>query len=238
MKLAGIDLAWHGEKNPSAIAVGNLEQNVLHLSELYPACIGIRDITNISSSACGIAIDAPLIINNASGQRECEKQIGSMYGSRGASCHTSNLNLYPDALSVNFANALINQGFTHLDTNKWIIECYPHPSLIEIFGLPERLKYKKGKKADKILGQVNLADLIKSLSDSEILKLIIPKQFEKHLDKTYINQLIGKSIKTNEDALDSIICLYIAGLYQLKKSGHLFGDKQNGYVWVPQGMCV
>jgi predicted RNase H-like nuclease len=50
----------------------------------------------------------------------------------------------------------------------------------------------------------------------------------------YINSLAGKALKSNEDALDSIICLYIAGLYALRSIGKLFGDKFTGYIWVPR----
>ena len=37
----------------------------------------------------------------------------------------------------------------------------------------------------------------------------------------------------NEDYLDSLICLYIAGLYAVGHPGELFGDTVSGYIWVP-----
>jgi len=238
MRLAGIDLAWQGEKNPSAIAIGDLNSRILSLTQIFPACYGIDEIIDKVDSISGIAIDAPLIIKNCSGQRDCEKSVSKTYGARGASCHTSNLSLYPDASSVRFANKLIDNGFCHIETDKWIVECYPHPSLLEIFNLPVRLKYKKGNKSEKLAGQINLANLIKSLSSSPVLQLQIPNECAHFIDESYILSLIGKAIKTNEDALDSIICLYIAALYQSKKSGHLFGDLDTGYVWVPTVICV
>ena len=51
----------------------------------------VFDRLNGIEGLLGVSIDAPLIINNESGQRLCENQIGKTYGSRGASCHTSNL---------------------------------------------------------------------------------------------------------------------------------------------------
>ena len=44
-----------------------------------------------------VAIDAPLIILNETGQRACETAVGKRYGNRHASCHTSNMTLYPDS---------------------------------------------------------------------------------------------------------------------------------------------
>ena len=46
MKLAGIDLAWQGEKNSSAIALGNLDGRVLSLTQIFPRCYGIDEILN------------------------------------------------------------------------------------------------------------------------------------------------------------------------------------------------
>jgi predicted RNase H-like nuclease len=120
----------------------------------------------------GIAIDAPLIINNKSGQRECERLVSKEYGSRGASCHTSNLILYPNSESVELSKFLIERGYEHLqniDRSKFQIECYPHPAIIEIFGLPKRLAYKKGKVLGKKQGQIKLAMFIKALENSKIV---------------------------------------------------------------------
>lgn len=238
MKLAGIDLAWQAEKNPSAVAVGEVKQQVLSLTEIYPACYGVEAISEIVMDSSGIAIDAPLIINNAAGQRSCETAVAKVYASRHAACHPSNLSLYPDPLSVRLAERLIRHGFAHFISDKWILECYPHPSLIEIFNLSERLKYKKGNKSDKLVGQVNLANLIKSLHYSPILPLKIADKHLYILDEEYILSLVGKAIKTNEDALDSIICLYIAALYQSNIPGQLFGDLKDGYIWIPTQKCI
>ena len=37
MKLAGVDLAWQGEYNPSAIAIGSIKHNQLILESLEPS---------------------------------------------------------------------------------------------------------------------------------------------------------------------------------------------------------
>jgi len=133
MKLAGIDLAWHGERNSSAIAIGSINGKQLVLESLEPSIFGITPILNLVSSVddlSGIAIDAPLIIENDFGQRDCEKALSRDYGSRKASCHTSNRSLYPEALSTRLSSRLHDMGFAHLATDKWQIECYPHPAII------------------------------------------------------------------------------------------------------------
>lgn len=241
MKLAGIDLAWHGDKNPSAIAIGTLSGSNLILERLEPAILGVSNILELvvnQKDISGIAIDAPLVIENQTGQRECEKALSRDYGARKASCHTSNLSLYPDALSVNLSSSLQSLGYEHLSSDLWQIECYPHPTIIECFGLPERLAYKKGSVADKKAGQIKLASFILALEHSSVLSLQIPEQVKVFLSAPYIESLKGKALKSNEDALDSIICLYIAGLYQVQISSVTYGDASQGYIWVPQVKCI
>ncbi|WP_295891767.1 DUF429 domain-containing protein [uncultured Vibrio sp.] len=241
MKLAGIDLAWHGDKNPSAIAIGVLDGDKLTLDQLEPATLGMSNILELVANQkeiVGIAIDAPLVIENQTGQRECEKSLSRDYGSRKASCHTSNLSLYPDALSVNLSSSLQSLGYEHLSSKRWQIECYPHPAIIECFGLPERLAYKKGSVADKKAGQLTLANLILALENSSTLSLKTPEQIKVLLSEPYIESLKGKALKSNEDALDSIICLYIAGLYQIQTSSTIYGNATQGYIWVPQVKCI
>lgn len=239
--LAGVDLAWQSERHPSAIAVGVLSEGIFEVNAIEPAIFGIDNVFNKLTGIVdlrGIAVDAPLIINNARGQRSCETGIGREYGSRHAACHTSNTKLYPDARSVYLSHKLQDSGFDHLQGEHWQIECYPHPAIIEIFALPERLKYKKGRVAERKAGQKVLAQLILSLRNSKLLKLAFSDDVMLFLDESYIDSLVGQSLKSNEDALDSIICLYIAGLYAGNFGGKVFGDVATGYIWVPQDLCV
>jgi predicted RNase H-like nuclease len=236
-----VDLAWQSEKNPSAIAYGTLQDCELEVTTVNPAVFGIDSVLyNLTAvgSLRGIAIDAPLIIKNVSGQRACETGIGRQYGSRHASCHTSNTKLYPSARSVYLSEKLSESGFQHLVGSKWQMECYPHPAIIEMFNLPERLRYKKGTVAAKKAGQQELARLLKSLSTSEILKLVVSDDVAHVLDENHISSLAGQRLKSNEDALDAIVCLYIAGLYSMEVDGELFGDDKAGYIWVPQRKCT
>lgn len=239
--LAGVDLAWQCTNNPTAIAVGSLDSAGLVVSCVSPAIYGVDEVLRCLLSInglSGVAIDAPLIINNRSGQRVCEREIAITYGSRKACCHASNTRLYPDADSVAVSNRLSSAGFSHLDGGQWQIECYPHPALIELFSLKERLKYKKGRVQDKKAGQVKLARLIAQLDMSPVLRLIIEDRAAMYCDPKYIDSLKGQALKSNEDSLDAIVCLYIAALHAVDETGHVFGNVTDGYIWVPQCVCI
>jgi predicted RNase H-like nuclease len=75
MKLAGIDLAWQGASNPSAIALGTLDGGKVVLENIIPAITGLSEMVDFihgTDDLAGIAIDASLIINNRHGKRACE----------------------------------------------------------------------------------------------------------------------------------------------------------------------
>jgi predicted RNase H-like nuclease len=247
--IVGIDLAWRAERNPSAIAVGRLDGKSIEIIQVHKGVVGLNNIIRLIDEMGefvgkieGVAIDASLIINNVSGQRECETLITRSYGGRKAGCHSSNLTLYPDPDSVKLANALSERGHQHLSSpgqqstdNKWMIECYPHPALIEIFELPERLLYKKGRVDQKRTGQVNLAQLLRELAYSTKMALSLAPSLHYLLDESTILKNKGRALKEHEDALDSIVCAYIGALYSLQPDEKVFGDSQNGYIYVPQG---
>lgn len=241
MKLAGIDLAWQGVSNPSAIAVGRLDGSELILEDIIPAITGLSEIVDFihaTDDLAGIAIDASLIINNKHGKRACEAELSKVYSSRWASCHATNQTLYPDAFSVRLASFLESAGFEHLGRSKWQIECYPHASIIECFGLAKRLLYKKGKVPEKRNGQGKLSSYISRLADSPSLPLIVPEHLGKFFASEEIEKLRGQALKSNEDSLDAVICLYTAGLYAIGAEGIAYGDTEDGYIWVPQGKCI
>ena len=243
MQLAGIDLAWRSNKNPTALAIGSLKGSELELTAIAKDLFGIAPIVtylNNLPDLYGIAIDGPLIIENSSGQRKCETLIGQEYGSRHASCHTSNLTLFPKADSVQLSRTLASQGFQHLGaaTGRWQLECYPHPALIELFNLKVRHQYKKGSVSAKRRGQCELAEFLLRLAESPVLGLSIPDVLSQPLGHSHIDSLSGVALKQNEDILDAIVCLYVAGLYAIGTGDQVFGDAVDGYIYVPRVNCI
>jgi predicted RNase H-like nuclease len=240
--IAGVDLAWQGNRNPTAIAVGNVADGAIAVTGVFENLHGFDAVASALDSIDrlhGVAIDGPLIIRNQSGQRPCERGVAVAYGARKASCHACNLTLFPASNGVLLGDHLHAAGFGHVAApgQKWQLECYPHPALIEIFQLPERLFYKKGQVADKRQGQARLASLLLSLAQSERMMLTIGPLFLPYLDPQRIQSLRGAALKHNEDVLDAIVCLYIAALYQAGNSERVFGCTEQGYIYVPQGAC-
>lgn len=244
MKIAGIDLAWRSDKNTTAVAIGAQRGEVFRLEAVHEAIAGLDAIVELIEHAGevqGVAIDAPLIVGNRSGHRICDRELSKAYGGRKVSCHACNLRLYPDPAGCGLSRRLQERGYGHLvppGKGRWQLECYPHPALIEMFGLPERLGYKKGNVDEKKRGQAALATLIKSLQGSRTLRVEIGNQVGHFLYQRKIFANRGVKIKENEDALDAILCAYIGALYASSVFGQTFGSVDVGYIYVPRQKCI
>lgn len=244
MRLAGIDLAWKSDRNSTAVAIGELEDNRLRVERIEP---NLRELNELEAlfegedRLVGVAIDGPLIIPNEFHQRECERQLTSDYIRHKVGCHSTNLHRYPDARSVKLSSYLVSKGFEHLGNvseGKFQIECYPHPAIIEIFSLPERLKYKKGSAMEKRFGQIQLCEYLRVLEKSRLVSLSIGEKLADYFNARHINGLTGADLKTNEDILDAVICLYVSALYTNRVPCQLYGTRERGYIYVPKQKCT
>lgn len=168
----GIDLAWRSDRNNTGAAVITGDRQGAHLVAVagpIHTLDGVREfVSRHAGTVAFVAIDAPLVIPNAIGQRACETAVGTRYGAQDASCHTSNQRSYPDAASVALAADLVAKGYVHAPAathaaGKVMLEVYPHAAMVALFDLPKSLKYKKGRLAQKRLGLQALAIQIRRL---------------------------------------------------------------------------
>ena len=239
-RLAGVDLAWQPERNPSAVALGALHGPRLSVDAVTGSLLSLDEVMSAidrEGQPHGVAVDAALIIRNKTGQRACERDLNKDYRSRSAGCHPSNLTLYPDAASVKLGETLSTRGLKHhgQPAKPWQIECYPHPAIIELFSLPERLRYKKGSVKHKRGGQIRLAQLIQERASDTGLAVEFTQSLASIFDPEHIAALRGKALKANEDQLDAIVCLLIAAHYQASLPTTCYGDRETGYIVVPNG---
>lgn len=233
--LAGIDLAWHGLK-PSGLALGRLHNQILYVDTLVSEVLNNDAICRLVQDyqPNGIAIDAPLIITNPTGMRECEREIGRRYGAKGASCHTANLSLFPNSTSMQLSKQLQQLHYEHIRGAQWQIEVYPHPAIIELFNLDYRLAYKKGTVAQRKAGQMLLANHLLALATRLPFALQLAEDIMVAISENAIQQLKGAQLKQNEDKLDALVCLVIAALHHLSLT-FAVGDEIDGYIMLPVG---
>ncbi len=239
----GIDLTWRSDRNHTGAAVLRGDRGGTELTAVSYSIRTIAEVRAFIETHAGastvIAIDAPLIIENATGQRPCETVVGKEYGGREASCHTSNLRLYPSPASVALVRELVAAGYVHAPSvgavsTKVILEVYPHAGLIALFDLPKSLKYKKGTLAQKRQGLSALAEHLRRLTHATpVLRgnACLADILSRDLDS-----LGGAELKAHEDRLDALFCAYLAYYfwYWGLARNHVFGDLDTGYIANPK----
>jgi predicted RNase H-like nuclease len=246
----GIDLAW-SPRNPTGAAVLHSDAGGGKLID--HALIGDdRSIVEYITRHAGtgpaiVAVDAPLWVPNATGRRPGEAEIGRAFARYQAGAHPANRSrLAFDGVVRGEAlvAALAEQDFVHAPEVaagapvRQVIEVFPHPAMVALFGLERTLKYKAKPRrgADLRLSewrryQAHLAAL--ATADP-------PLHGQAALIAQDVAALRGRRLKEYEDQVDALMCAYIA-LYAFRWGGarcRTFGSFEGGYIFtpVPEGM--
>jgi predicted RNase H-like nuclease len=241
----GIDLAW-SPRNPTGGAVvrGNASGGTLLNTAL------LADNTEIVAyiarhAADGpaiVGVDAPLWVPNETGRRPGEAEIGRAFGRYQAGAHPANRHrLAFDGVvrGETLVAALEGRGFTHAPevaagaAVRQVVEVFPHPAMIALFGLSRTLKYKArpNRGADERLSewrryQAYLARLAQADP---------PLRGQAALTGQDVAALRGRQLKSYEDQVDALMCAYIA-LYAFRwgmARCRVFGTIEGGYIFTP-----
>ena len=237
MYFVGLDLAW-GERRPSGIAVVDTDGRLVDVGVGTDDDSIVAALRPYTCDECLVAIDAPLIVKNATGQRPAERELNADFGRFEAGAHPANTSnrLFNPPRGAVLANAL------DLDMDPWsmssrrAIEVYPHPATIVLFGLGRTLKYKR-RNREAVHRKSELWKLlthIESLEDRDpALRL--------HGSRNWI-QLRARTesavrpfeLNACEDPLDAVICAYV-GLHSHHRPHDVtvYGDFATGYVVTP-----
>jgi len=171
----GLDLAWKVDGNHSAIAVLTGDDCAIQLKTISDGLYSLIDVESFIEAHSGpttvLAVDASLVVKNATGQRRCETLIGKEFGRYHASCHTTNLTKLYARTGERLIAALKLHGFLHdFDLGstqhrggKWLFETYPHPSMVRLFELRRIIAYKKGAVAERRVGLRTLQNHLERL---------------------------------------------------------------------------
>ncbi|MBE9054617.1 DUF429 domain-containing protein [Sphaerospermopsis sp. LEGE 08334] len=246
MKFIGIDLGWKSQ--PSGLCCLELIDGKLQLLNLDRQ-ESIADILTwidqiIKPEEPGIiAVDAPTLIPNSTGSRLPDKLSHKYFGKYHAGCYPANQNLAFAERTINFGLELESQGFVHAPKiepqkpGRYQIEVFPHPAIVNLFGLEKILKYKKGKIQERRLELIKLQNYIQeilpSISPHLCSSAFICGLFPEQIPNT------GRQLKETEDKLDSLICAYVGAYWWFwgTEKNLVLGDESTGYIVVPERIC-
>jgi predicted RNase H-like nuclease len=235
----GIDLAWgpHGRTGLAAVTV----DGTLTAMDTVATDAEIEQwLSAHTSGACIVAFDAPLVVRNASGMRDCERQVSRRFGSRQASCYPSNRanrNFADGGRAWNLATRLDLDTALKPAGDRRAIEVYPHAAIVSLFNLPTVLRYKKGRGrtvADRQSELLALLDHVESLSDATPPLRVAASAQWRSSRGVVEDATRPMHLNAIEDAVDAVVCSYVA-LLMLGDPARVesFGTEEDGAIMVP-----
>ena len=244
--LVGLDLAW-GATNESGICWLEAE------ARTSPTCrrleAAVRDGEELADEIAAVegtvvvAVDAPLLYTPT---RWAEREIGRRFGRYKASAHSAHAAVKQGRTAgIDLGKALECRGF-RLDADglrgadgerRVAVEVYPHTIHVRLFGLDERIPYKRKKGRDvefrrramrdyqRRLGALVAHEAPGCLDNPDVRDVLAPRTAE---------TARGKELKRLEDKLDGLTCAMAAWLAWRDPDGwEPIGDL-NGYILVPR----
>ena len=190
-----------------------------------------------------LGVDAPLLVPNVTGKRPCETELGRRFARFHAGAHPANRTIFGgDVRGERLVNRLAEIGIAHdpyltsprQTPVRQMMEVFPHPAHVILFGLAKTLKYKAKPKRSYDLRWAAMNDY------SRLLRSLA--QFDPPLDlpadwpPADVSGLIGGRLKRLEDAMDALTCAYIVLWYWRHGAAgaEVLGDMTGGYIVVPQ----
>lgn len=235
----GVDLAWGPRARTGVAALDSTGRLVASGSVVTDDEIASFVAAHASGEVVA-AIDAPLIVPNTSGRRDCEALVSREFGPYNAGAYPANRSRpYFDppraaTLAARFGWTMdpATVPFTGASV---AIEVYPHPAMVTLFGLGSVLPYKakQGRDLDSLRAAFALLlDHLERVCE-EPLRLSRSERWG-HL--RHIAATAGRKSELGliEDELDAILCAYLAWLWGRRDARmRVLGDYAGGYIVVP-----
>ncbi len=245
MNFVGVDLAW-GDRRPTGLAVLDDQGHLLHVSAVNTDDEIVTTLAPYVEGDCLVAIDAPLIVANPTGNRPAEAALNKDFARFDAGAHPSNTGK-PEFRDQPRGARIA--GLLGLDMNprsgraRRAIEVYPHPATVALFRLGRTLKYKNksGRDLEQLRSElIVLLGLLEGLAAADP-----PLRVSGHPDRravtgwqtlrSGVEKAARKSeLRIVEDQVDAVVCAYVA-LFATrhKERTTTYGDFATGYIVTP-----
>lgn len=234
-RYVGVDLAW-GQRARTGLAVLDGDGVLLDVATVVSDGEIVAWLRPHVGGSAVVGVDAPLIVNNPTGQRPCERLVGQLFGSYGAGAYPANLT-NPAFADGTRARRLAGRLALEVDpgaaADRRMIEVYPHPAIVMLFGLPRRLAYKKGDVATRRAGFTQLVGHIESLAGAAPALGLDDEPWGRLRDDTAAATR-QVDLDRAEDQLDAVVCAYVAMLFDRTPARtRVLGDAATGYIVTP-----
>lgn len=240
MHFVGIDLAW-GERNPTGLAVLDDAGRLVHVSTVRTDDQVVEALAPYVEGRCLVAVDAPLIVTNATGNRPAEAQLNADFARFDAGAHPANTGKPELSQAPRGARICARLG---LDINprsrrrRRGIEVYPHPATVALFRLGRTLKYKNkpGRTLEGLRSQLlALMAHLEGLSAAEPALHLGGDAGEWAGLRDAATTATRKSgLREVEDQVDAVVAAYVALFAERRpQATTTYGDGASGYIVTP-----
>ncbi len=241
----GVDLAW-APRNPTGLAAlaPGPQGPVVRAVETRVTDDEIVEFVRAHLAPMTVVmVDAPLVIPNREGMRECDRLTHVHFGRWHAGCYPANrvnMGRYTGGRprGERLGKRLSALGFGwppgSLPTRaprsgRLLFECYPHPAQVQLFGLDETLKYKK-KRQTWTVARAEFRRYLELMQGLRRPSVSLPPAILRALD---VSGQVGRAYKAREDMLDAIFCAYLAALVPEGRL-EMLGEPERGSIVVPR----
>ena len=239
MHYVGLDLAW-GEKKPTGVAVLDAEGRLQHVSTQRVDESILAALAPYVDGDCLAAIDAPLVVVNATGNRPGEAALNRDFARFDAGAHPANTGK-PEFAQVPRGARLATALGLDMDpashSKRRAIEVYPHPATVALFRLGRTLKYKQkpGRQVPQLRSELlHLMDLLEGLETAAV-PLHLSSQKDWRDLRAQVETAERKSeLRRVEDQVDAVVCAYVAMFAECRpEETTTYGDFASGYIVTP-----
>ena len=243
MHFVGVDLAW-GVKNPTGLAVLDDDGRLVHVSAVRTDDEIVAALAPYVEGECLVAVDAPLIVVNAKGNRPAEALLNKDFARFDAGAHPSNTGkpeFREQPRGARIAERLGLDIDPESGGSRRAIEVYPHPATVALFRLGRTLKYKQkpGRDLEQLRGELlRLLGLVEGLAEADpSLRLDTPGPGPGAWQalRTAVERAGRKSeLRVVEDQVDAVVCAYVA-MFATRQPERTttYGDGATGYIVTP-----
>lgn len=232
----GVDLAW-GRRAPTGLAVLDAAGTLVHAGAVRTDEEILTALASYVEGDCLVAVDAPLVVRNATGNRPAEAALNRDFARFDAGAHpvnTSKPELLPPRASL-LAAAFSLDPDPGSGSGRRVMEVYPHAATVALFRLGRTLKYKN--KPGRVLDGMR-TELLALMRHLETLHDVSPRlRLGEHWPplRAAVAAATRKSeLRAVEDQVDALLCAYV-GRYADARPDDIttYGDRERGCIVTP-----
>jgi predicted RNase H-like nuclease/ppGpp synthetase/RelA/SpoT-type nucleotidyltranferase len=235
----GLDLAW-GEKKPTGVAVLDDAGRLLCVAAHRSDDEILTALAPYVEGDCLVAVDAPLVVRNATGNRPCETALNRDFARFDAGAHPANTakpEFAPTPRGARLVERLGLDPDPASRAGRRAIEVYPHPATVALFRLGRTLKYKDrpGRTVAQLRAELlRLTELLEGLADAPVALYLDGSEAWKALTSQVEAAERKSELRRVEDQVDAVVCAYVA-LFAVRRPEAIttYGDFGSGYIVTP-----